>query len=382
MIQRWWLHLGTLALVLCIQFFIAPGVVEAQGLVPACQVGDASCDNAYAPQNYGTCEIVLLANNVLRFIIGLLSLIATLVFVYAGYLLVLSRGDVSQMQRAKGMFTNVLIGLVIMLSAFLIVNTVMSILVGSDSSLLNWSNIECSYQNESGRAERRVITVGSNPNTISLDYSDAYSPVVIGDMPPSGGVGASDGGSCRPGGLVVGNACYAPNRCLVSVSSGVCNRLLPYQSAIAAAASRHGVPASRISGIIITESSGNPNAVSPAGAIGLMQLLPATARATCGISAADLRDPAMNIDCGTRYYAQQLRSFGGHDLAAAAYNAGPGGNQASVDCPGLRRWQCPYNSGGCCVGGRVTATTCAINTGYQETRAYVDKVNSASPACR
>lgn len=354
------------------------------GLVPACPVGDAACDNAYAPQNYGTCEIVVLANNVLRFVIGLISLFATIIFVYAGYLLVASRGDVSQMQRAKEMFTNVLIGLVIMLSAFLIVNTVMSILVGSDSSLVNWSTIECSYQNKTGVAVRELPSVGANQNDISIIYTDAYTPVVIGDMPSAGGggVGSSDGGSCRPEGLIVGNSCYAPNRCLVSVSSAVCNRLRPYESAIAAAASRYGVPVSRIKGVIITESAGNPNARSPVGAIGLMQIMPDTGRAACGLSAGELSDPAKNIDCGTRYYAQQLSSFGSHDLAAAAYNAGPGRNGPSRDCPGLRVWQCPFNSGGCCPAGKVTAKSCAINTGFQETRAYVDKVNSAAPVCR
>lgn len=83
-----------------------------------------------------------------------------------------------------------------------------------------------------------------------------------------------------------------------------------------------GVPPELIDAVIRTESGYRPNAVSVAGASGLMQLMPETARAM-GID--DPFDPAQNILAGARYLKQMLRMFRGDlELAAAAYNAGPG----------------------------------------------------------
>ena len=68
------------------------------------------------------------------------------------------------------------------------------------------------------------------------------------------------------------------------------------------------------------ESGGNPAAISPKGARGPMQLIPATA-ASLGV---DIDDPLDNIRGGVRYLAQKMREFGSPELALAAYNAGPG----------------------------------------------------------
>lgn len=86
-------------------------------------------------------------------------------------------------------------------------------------------------------------------------------------------------------------------------------------------AEQYGVPYDLLMRIIQQESGGNPNAVSPVGARGVMQLMPETA-AELGV--ADVNDTEQNIDGGTRYFAQQLKRFGSVPLALAAYNAGAG----------------------------------------------------------
>lgn len=85
------------------------------------------------------------------------------------------------------------------------------------------------------------------------------------------------------------------------------------------AANAHGVPAKLFLALIEAESSFDPNARSPKGAIGLTQLMPATA-AALGV---DPHDPHENLKGGARYLRQQFDRFDSWPLALAAYNAGP-----------------------------------------------------------
>lgn len=104
-------------------------------------------------------------------------------------------------------------------------------------------------------------------------------------------------------------------------------------------AQREGVPSALVKGVIETESAWNPNAVSGVGAVGLMQVMPATAKGLGWDPATPLNDPLTNVTLGIRYLRQMLSIFGGDwAKAAAAYNHGPGipGPGARGNWPGVR----------------------------------------------
>jgi soluble lytic murein transglycosylase-like protein len=86
-------------------------------------------------------------------------------------------------------------------------------------------------------------------------------------------------------------------------------------------ARRHRMDPALLHAVISVESGYNPNAVSSAGAIGMMQLMPETA-AELGV--ADPYDPIANIDGGARYLRGLMRKFGRINIALAAYHAGQG----------------------------------------------------------
>ncbi|WP_369136743.1 transglycosylase SLT domain-containing protein [Modestobacter versicolor] len=122
---------------------------------------------------------------------------------------------------------------------------------------------------------------------------------------------------------------------------------VPYADLFNQAGARHGVAPALLAAVAKTESGFNSSAVSPAGATGLMQFMPATAK---GLG-VDATDPASAIDGAARYLAGLTKQFGSTDLALAAYNAGPGTVQRYGGVPP-----------------------------YAETTSYVQKVKSAAEA--
>lgn len=124
---------------------------------------------------------------------------------------------------------------------------------------------------------------------------------------------------------------------------------LPYGELFRAAAGEHGVSAALLAGVAKVESGYSARAVSPAGARGLMQLMPATAR-ELGVNPLD---PAQAVDGAARLLKAHLRTFGSVELALAAYNAGPGAVRRFDGIPP-----------------------------YAETRAYVPKVLKAMAEAR
>ena len=103
-------------------------------------------------------------------------------------------------------------------------------------------------------------------------------------------------------------------------ASGAALAGVPYADLFSRAASRHGVDAALLAAVAQQESGFDSSAVSPAGAQGLMQFMPATAKGL-GVNALD---PGSAVDGAARYLGSLTKQFGSTELALAAYNAGPG----------------------------------------------------------
>lgn len=140
-------------------------------------------------------------------------------------------------------------------------------------------------------------------------------------------------------------------------------RIATYNDIIAAASEKYGVDQHLIRSVIRQESAGNPEAVSPVGAVGLMQFMPATAK---DMGIVDRTDPTQNIFGGAKYLRILLDRYDNNvELALAAYNAGMGNVDKAVKAAGSTN------------GGMVLAALPTITGRHaKETQGYVTKITS------
>lgn len=140
---------------------------------------------------------------------------------------------------------------------------------------------------------------------------------------------------------------------------------LAYTEEILASAEEFDLDPYLVCGVIFTESAFRPEARSSVGALGLMQLMPATGLEEAGLLEIEgvtedrLTEPALNIRLGCNYLRKLLDEFGTESVALAAYNAGPGR---------VRQWLKEY-------GKKEDGSILYIP--YPETSKYVGRVQSA-----
>jgi len=129
----------------------------------------------------------------------------------------------------------------------------------------------------------------------------------------------------RPASQAVARSALPPPSPIPSVTTEEVFRLAPeyaFEDLIQEAGAKYSINPNLVRAVIRTESAFDPNAVSGAGAQGLMQLMPALADE---LGVDNPFDPRQNIMAGTRYLAALLAYHGGNiPLALASYNAGPG----------------------------------------------------------
>ncbi len=174
-----------------------------------------------------------------------------------------------------------------------------------------------------------LLTSGRSSASERSDHTDFASILngLLADMDPASPQSAA--GMSAGAGLVSGQALGpAMLSGLSAASAGALTRKLAsaakpsaYEPLIQEASRRFGVEPSIVKAVIHAESSFNANAVSGAGAKGLMQLMDATGQ---GLGVDNPFDPAQNIEGGTRYLSNLISKYGGSlGTALAAYNAGP-----------------------------------------------------------
>lgn len=141
----------------------APALASAAGLVPCGGTGEAPCTTDF---------IAPFVAKLIKFLFGALGVIATIVMVYAGFRMVVSAGNESEWTAAKKMFTNVVIGIILILASWLIVDTILQTLTGK--GLNEWSDFS------SSNASTAATVAGSTTAVAAAGkYTDAEARAAL-----------------------------------------------------------------------------------------------------------------------------------------------------------------------------------------------------------
>ncbi len=311
---------------------VLPGLVLAEGLVPCGGPGEPVCQ---------LCYWVDQVNLVVKWLVGIFSVVFSITLIMAGYKLVTSAGNVSAKSDAKNMITNSFIGFVIILGGWLLVDFIMKSLIDPAAPIGPWNQVQCVDQPVSGIMRIYHPTPNASRGIANTAASGSLNQSQIDALA----------------------AISAPDDKV---------------AAAAQAAGLNAEQAKNLQALMRVESGGCVNKTSPVGALGCMQIMPQTARqydsSLKGMSDEEVKNKLRdnndyNISLGAKIYSDLYTTYGGNEEKVfAGYNGGPGANLPSRDCPGQVRWQCVWDD----------AAHTVPNTGYTETRNYVKKVAAVS----
>lgn len=125
-----------------------------------------------------TCDLVKLANNILKFLVEVMVVAGALTAAFAGFQMVFSGGDEHAISHAKEMLTNVVVGFVILFSAWLIVDTVMKMFVNESVLVGPWHQIQCAPQPTLTEGQPGTLTTGTQ---LTGTYNDMQARKILAD---------------------------------------------------------------------------------------------------------------------------------------------------------------------------------------------------------
>lgn len=337
---------NNLYLILATLLFITPNLVTAQGFVPCGGPGQETCQ---------LCHWVMQINLLVQWLVGIFTVIFAIMLIINGYKLVTSTGNVSAKEDAKRSINNVIIGFVIVLAAWLLIDFGMKSLVDDSKYTGPWQEIKCTLQPKAGIQRIYHPVQDEAGNDISREVAENAGD----EGPMKTKIGTVDEGKINAAANI--NAAQADSLIeQYGKEAGLNDQQIKNMQAL-----------------MRVESSGCQNKTSPVGALGCMQIMPNTARqydpslrnASDAEVKAALMNDEKNIAIGVKIYQDLHNAYNGDERKIfAGYNGGPGANDPSRDCPGMMRWECEWDN----------AAQTVPNTGYIETRNYVQKVSGVA----
>lgn len=294
--------------ILFLMLAAVPLLSYAAGLVPCGGEGEPACQ---------MCYVVELVNRVISWLVLILGTIAAIIIVYAGFKLVTSGGNRHAKEDAKSMISNMIIGYVIVLAGWLLIDTGMrTLLLDGETRLGMWNELSC-------MAQPNPAAGTFTPRTFDPNGEIPGNRVVVtpGYTYVTGGTGGSLSGGGSGGGAGGGVQC-SPSNSACSVAALQAAGLTPVQANV-------------MSCIAMTESSGNPNTPpynvtnpgSNSTACGTFQITRTTWRGNPPPGACnDWRSNCQRAQCNIQMMVRLVRARGYADWTC------PGCNNRAASC--------------------------------------------------
>ncbi len=313
-------------------FFLLPAVGFAQqlarspsGLVPCGAVSGFS--EIFRATECGLCDLVKLFGNINNFLLGVTIPISIALFAWAGVMYFAAGGNPKQIIRAHHIFKSVVIGFIIALAAWLIVQTILNALVNrSIFTSGSWNTLVCAGDSQRKRDSNvsdifRFITGNTQGGGGGIQVG-GQTPVAPGTGTPQPGFQIVSLMTTGPGGSPVSTA-FSTSRDDADLGGTYENVMNTYRGQIESACVGSVVPncAQVVAATITVESSGRPDAVSATGARGLMQGQSGATGSNCGATDTTCQIVQGTNYLNTLYNLNQINRNLSNTIAA--YNTGP-----------------------------------------------------------